>query len=96
MVDSDDEYVQEDDYEDENDFNLEDGDVGGSSSGARASSRSYGTRAKGQGRASRTAPRAKERWEGTINKDFGSLREGTDGMVTESLESMIEARKRKR
>lgn len=94
MVDSDDEYVQEDDYEDENDFNLEDGDGRGSS--GRASGRSYGTRAKGHGRASRQAPRAKERWEGTINKDFGSLREGTDGMVTESLESMIEARKRKR
>jgi hypothetical protein len=78
MVDSDDEYVQDDEYDEQ----------GGAAGG------SYGTRAKGSKKPTRQA--RKERWEGTIKKDFGSLTEGVDGSITESLEGMIEARKRKR
>lgn len=52
----------------------------------------YGTRAKGKGRAD---GRAKQAWEASAQKSYGTLREGADGRIA-GLEQVEEERKRKR
>jgi transcription initiation factor TFIIH subunit 2 len=84
-VDSDDDYVQDVD-DDDDDFVVEDdGPVSG-----------YTSKSRGKSRAKKKSNRGKERWESSIQKDFGAVEEGEDGKITESLEGLIEARKRKR
>ncbi len=87
MADSDGEYIQEL-SDDEPDLPL--------TTAAGPTTSNYGTRAKGKDKAKTQAARGKERWERSIEKGFAPVAESADGLITGSVESMLEARKRKR
>ena len=80
MADSDGEYIQGI-SDDENDMQID----------GRSS---YGTRAKGKGRTNGRDKPQKARWEGSIN--LGTSDDTTDGAAPIDVESLVEARKRKR
>lgn len=101
MASSDDEYVQNGSSGDENDMQLDDSRAStgrASTLGARPrpATKSKG-KGKGKGQASGQTAAGRQRWEFSAqDATAASVRQGVDGSITDSVEGMIEAEKRRR